>query len=194
MVPVAQTHMPCMHPDTCFGNGPCATMKSYETTPNMSFGPKVVDWACSLRKKRNGSSGINWCLVWRPIPIFVLGHARLRNDTKPPQTWALDQKQWIGYFRCEKRRNDTSGINWCLVWRPIPVFIMGHMWQRNGMKPPQTWVVDLSIGLGMFVGKKQKMVLVAQTLAFFAPRYPFSQWVTCGEEMTQNNSKQEFWT
>jgi hypothetical protein len=24
-----------------------------ETTPNMSFGPKVVDWASSLRKTKN---------------------------------------------------------------------------------------------------------------------------------------------
>jgi hypothetical protein len=23
-----------------------------ETTPNMSFGPKVVDWACSLQKTK----------------------------------------------------------------------------------------------------------------------------------------------
>jgi hypothetical protein len=26
--------------------------KLRETTPNMSFGPKVVDWACSLRKTK----------------------------------------------------------------------------------------------------------------------------------------------
>jgi hypothetical protein len=29
-----------------------ATMKLRETTPNMSFGPKVVDWACSLQKTK----------------------------------------------------------------------------------------------------------------------------------------------
>jgi hypothetical protein len=40
----------CMHPDTCFKNGWRAGTKLRETTPNMSFGPKVVDWACSLRK------------------------------------------------------------------------------------------------------------------------------------------------
>jgi hypothetical protein len=27
-------------------------MKLRETTPSMSFGPKVVDWACSLRKTK----------------------------------------------------------------------------------------------------------------------------------------------
>ena len=43
--------MPCIHPDNGFRNGPRAAMKWRETTPNMSFGHKVVDWACSLRKK-----------------------------------------------------------------------------------------------------------------------------------------------
>jgi hypothetical protein len=38
----------CMHPDTRFRNGWRAATKLRETTPNMSFGPKVVDWACSL--------------------------------------------------------------------------------------------------------------------------------------------------
>jgi len=43
-----------MHADTSFHNGSGASTKWYETTKNMSFGPKVVDWACSLQgnKKR----------------------------------------------------------------------------------------------------------------------------------------------
>ena len=43
-----------MHADTSSHNGSGATTKWRETTKNMSFGPKVVDWACSLleNKKR----------------------------------------------------------------------------------------------------------------------------------------------
>ena len=43
-----------MHPNTNFCNGSGAAMKWRETTENMSFGPKVVDWAGSLleNKKR----------------------------------------------------------------------------------------------------------------------------------------------
>ena len=43
-----------MHPDTSFRNGSGASTKSRETTQNMSFGPKVADWACPLleNKKR----------------------------------------------------------------------------------------------------------------------------------------------
>jgi hypothetical protein len=43
-----------MHHDTSFHNGSGASTKWRETTQNMNFGPKVVDWACSLleNKKR----------------------------------------------------------------------------------------------------------------------------------------------
>ena len=37
-----------MHADTSFRNRSGASTKWRETFENMSFGPKVVDWACSL--------------------------------------------------------------------------------------------------------------------------------------------------
>ena len=37
-----------MHADTSFRNGSGASTIWRETFENMSFGPKVVDWACSL--------------------------------------------------------------------------------------------------------------------------------------------------
>jgi hypothetical protein len=48
MVPVPKL-MLCTHPDTRFWH---AATKLRETTPNMCFGPKVVDWACSLQKTK----------------------------------------------------------------------------------------------------------------------------------------------
>jgi hypothetical protein len=51
LVPVGKNS--CFYaPDTRFRNGRRATTKLRETTPNMSFGPKVLDWACSLRKTK----------------------------------------------------------------------------------------------------------------------------------------------
>ena len=41
-----------MHADSSFRNGLGASTKWRETTKNMSFGPKVVDWACSLLDKQ----------------------------------------------------------------------------------------------------------------------------------------------
>ena len=41
-----------MHVDTSFRNGSGASTKWRETLENMSFGPKVVDWAYSLLKNK----------------------------------------------------------------------------------------------------------------------------------------------
>jgi hypothetical protein len=46
----------------------------------------------------------------------------------------------------------------------------------------------------MFVAKNEEMVLVAKTRALYAPRHPFSKWVTCGNEIARNHPKHEFWT
>ena len=41
-----------MHVDTSFRNMSGASTKWRKTFENMSFGPKVVDWACLLLKKQ----------------------------------------------------------------------------------------------------------------------------------------------
>ena len=58
------------HADTSFRNGSGASTKWHETFKNMSFGPKVVDWACLLQKK-NYSRGINSCIKCSSIPVFA---------------------------------------------------------------------------------------------------------------------------
>jgi hypothetical protein len=40
----------------------------------------------------------------------------------------------------------------------------------------------------MFVEKNEEMVPVAKTRALYAPRHPFSEWVTCGAKPTPNMS------
>jgi hypothetical protein len=46
----------------------------------------------------------------------------------------------------------------------------------------------------MFVAKNEEMVPVAKNSCFVSPRQPFSEWVTCGNEIAQNHPKHEFWT
>jgi hypothetical protein len=41
----------------------------------------------------------------------------------------------------------------------------------------------------MFVAKNEEMVPVEKTHA-----HPFSEWVTCGNEIARNHPKHEFWT
>jgi hypothetical protein len=48
--------------------------------------------------------------------------------------------------------------------------------------------------LGMFVAKNEEMVPVAKTHALDAPRYLFSEWVTCCNKFARNHPKHEFWT
>ena len=44
-----------MHANTSFRNRSGASTKWCETFENMSFGPKVVDWACSLQENKKRS-------------------------------------------------------------------------------------------------------------------------------------------
>jgi hypothetical protein len=44
----------------------------------------------------------------------------------------------------------------------------------------------------MFVAQNEEMVPVAKTRALYAPRHPFSKWVTCGNEIARNHPKHEF--
>ena len=56
--------------NTSFCNVSSAATKWHETFKNMSFGPKVVDWACLLQKS-NGSRGINSCIKCSSIPVYA---------------------------------------------------------------------------------------------------------------------------
>jgi hypothetical protein len=76
----------CMHPDNRFQNGCRAETKLRETTPNMSFGPKVVDWACLLRKTKKWFRWQKLVLCMHPTPVFGIGDVRQRNCAKPTQT------------------------------------------------------------------------------------------------------------
>ena len=95
-----------MHPDTDFHNRSSVAMKWRETTQNtsfrhkvcgakpnghfrapkwcentknLSFKPEVVDWACLLQKKRNGSRGINSCIKCASIQVIATCQVQLRN-------------------------------------------------------------------------------------------------------------------
>src|SRR6185436_11113862 len=111
-----------MHAETSFLNGSGASMKWRETTENMSFGPKVVDWACSLleNKKR----------FWRQLGMFV---ARKQETVPEAKTRALNAPRY-----CKKTRNGSRAINSCIKSASIPVFATCQVRLRNGMEPPKT--------------------------------------------------------
>jgi hypothetical protein len=60
-------------PDTRFRNGRRAATNLRETTPNMSFGPKVLDGACSLRKTKKWFRSQKLMLCMHPDTRFWNG-------------------------------------------------------------------------------------------------------------------------
>ena len=44
----------------------------------------------------------------------------------------------------------------------------------------------------MFIEKNEEMVQVVKTRALYAHRYPFSEWVTCGNEIARNHPNMSF--
>ncbi|WP_284120788.1 hypothetical protein, partial [Klebsiella pneumoniae] len=52
-----------------------------ETTPNMSFGPKVVDWACSLQKVQKWFQGLKLMPCMHP-------ETRFRNGSRVATKWS----------------------------------------------------------------------------------------------------------
>ena len=99
----------CMHPKTRSHNGYLPATESRETAQKLSFGPKQVDWACSLRKTRCNFGSIKWCIVCTPNPDLTTGTSRQRNHAKPPRNLVLGLKKWLGMF-IAKKQNATSEV------------------------------------------------------------------------------------
>jgi hypothetical protein len=72
MVPVAKTRA-LYAPRQPFSEWVTCGNELRETTPNMSFGPKVVDWACSLRKTKK------W-FRWQKLVLCMHPDTRFRNE------------------------------------------------------------------------------------------------------------------
>ena len=92
-----------MHPKTRYNNLYLSATESRETTQKHCFGPKEVDWACSLRKKRRNFGSTKWCILCTPKPDLTMGTSRQRNCAKPPRYLVLGLKKWIEHVRCEKQ-------------------------------------------------------------------------------------------
>ena len=92
-----------MHPKIRSHNLYLPATESRESTQKLSFGPKQVDWACSLRKTRRNFGSTKWCIVCTPKPDLTTCTSRQRNRAKPPRNLVLGLKKWIGHVCCEKQ-------------------------------------------------------------------------------------------
>jgi len=97
--------MPCIHPDTRFRNGSRGATKWCETTINLSFGHKEVDWACSLRKNKKWFRGHKLMPCIQPDTRFCNGsHAAMKwRETTPNLSFGPKKVDWVCLFRKNKK-------------------------------------------------------------------------------------------
>jgi hypothetical protein len=137
-----------MHPDTRFWNGWRAATKLRETTPNMSFGPKVVDRWCSFRKTKK------W-FWWQKLVLSMHPDYRFRNgwraamnlrETTPNMSFGPKVVDWVCSLQNEemvsfvaKNEEMVPLAKTHVFTHLIPIFGMGGMGdvrQRNCARPP----------------------------------------------------------
>jgi hypothetical protein len=82
----------------------------------------------------------------------------------------------------------------CALYAPDTRFRNGWRATTKLRKTTPNMSFGPKVGLAMFVAKNEEMVPVAKTRALYAPRQPFSEWVTCGNEIAWNHPTHEFWT
>jgi hypothetical protein len=135
IVPVAKARA-LYAPDTRFRNGWRATTKLHETTPNMSFGPKVVDWACSLRKTKKWLKWQNSCFYAPDSPFRNGWRAATKlRETTPNMSFGPEVVDWACSLRKTKKWFRWKKFMFLCI--PTPVFGTGDVWQQNCVKPPK---------------------------------------------------------
>ena len=137
-----------MHPKTRSHNGYLPATESHETTQKISFRPKEVDWACSLRKNKTQLQKHKVVHCMHPKTRSHNGTSRQQNHVKPPRNLVLGLKKWIGHVRCEKTRRNFGSTKWCIVCTPKPDLTTGTSRQRNRAKPPRNLVLGLKKSIG----------------------------------------------
>src|SRR6185503_15621047 len=109
-----------MHPNTRSHNGYLPATESHETTQKLSFGPKEVDWACSLRKNKTQ-------LRKHKVVHFMHPHTRSHNgylpatesrETTQIHSFGPKEVDWACSLR--KTRRNFGSIKWCIVCTPKP--------------------------------------------------------------------------
>ena len=124
-----------MHPDTRIRNGSRAATKWRQTTPNMCFGPKVVDWASSLRKNKKWLRGHKLMTYMHPDTRFRNGSRAATNwrETTPNMSFGPNVVDWA----CSLRKNKK----WFWGHKLMPCIYPDthfHNWSRAEMKWGQT--------------------------------------------------------
>src|SRR6185437_4252518 len=104
-----------MHPNTRSHNGYLPATESRETTQKLSFGPKEVDLACSLRKNKTQLRKNNIMHFMHPKTRSHNGYLQATESRETTQKLSFGPKQvdWACSF--QKTRRNFGSIKWCIL-------------------------------------------------------------------------------
>src|SRR6185437_189307 len=93
-----------MHPHTRSHNGYLPATKSRETTQKPSFGPKEVDWACSLRKNKTQLRKHKVVHCMHPKTRSHYGYLQATESRETTQKLSIGPKEvdWASSLRKNK--------------------------------------------------------------------------------------------
>ena len=110
-----------MHPKTRSHNLYLPATESRETTQKLSFGPKEVDSACSLRKNKTQLRMHKVVHFMHPKTRSNNGYLPAMESRETTQKLSFGPKQvdWACSFR--KTRRNFGSIKWCIVCPLNPI-------------------------------------------------------------------------
>ena len=167
-----------MHPKTHSHNGYLQATESRETTQKLSFGPKEVDWASSLRKNKTQ-------LPKHKVVHFM--HAKTRShNLYLPATESRKTTQKLSFgpkevdSACSLRKDKTQ-----LRMHKVVHFMHPKSRSHNGYLPAtesRETTQKLNFGpkevdWACSLRKNKTQLRKAQSGAFYAPQNPISQLV-----------------
>ena len=138
----------CMRPKTRSHNGYLPATESRETTQELSFGPKEIDWAYSLRKTKKQLRKHKVVHFMHPKTRSHNGYLPATESRETTQKLSFGPKEvdWASLLR--KTRRNFGSTKWCIVCAPKPDLKMGTSRQRNRAKPPRNLVLGLKKWIG----------------------------------------------
>src|SRR6185437_3380331 len=137
-----------MHPKTRSQNGYLPATESREPTQKLSFGPKEVDWVCSLRKNK---------MQLRKHKVVHFMHPKTRShNLYLPATESRETTHKLSFgpkqvdWACPLWKNKMQlwKHKGCIVCTPKPDFTTCTSRQRNRAKPPRNKVLGLKKWIG----------------------------------------------
>ena len=129
-----------MHPKIRSHNLYLPATESRETTQKLSFGPKEVDWACSLRKNKT---------QLRKHKAVHCMHPKTRSqsrETTQKLSFGPQEVDWACSLK--KTRRNFGSTKWCILCTPKLDLTTCTSRQQNRAKPPRNLVLGLKKWIG----------------------------------------------